>query len=323
MPPLWVVGIVRTRILGKTGLVVSELSLGTWGLSGDAYGPVEISDAEITLARALEVGVNLIETADVYGAGAMEELVGRVTAGNPDVLICTKGGTDRSTEPPRKRFDAAFLRASVERSLKRLGRSCIDLYLLHNAQATTFYHGDTVDTLDAMKREGLIAHWGASVGDMDAARAAMSRGAGALELAYNLFNAHDLHALSGDILWDKVGILARSPLGYGLLAGTWAKGREFPEGDHRRDRWSPADLERRLDQLDAVRFLVRGDVQTLRGAAVRFVLSHHLVTTAVLGPKNVTQLEQLVRETGSGPRYLPDEALRALPQALERLGIDS
>ena len=80
---------VRTRTLGKTGLVVSELTLGTWGLAGDAYGPVEHSDAEITIARALDLGINVVETAGIYGAGRMEELVGRVIAGRPEVIVVT------------------------------------------------------------------------------------------------------------------------------------------------------------------------------------------------------------------------------------------
>ena len=81
------------------------------------------------------------------------------------------------------------------------------------------------------------------------------------------------------------------------------------------------ELEHRIEQLDAIRFLVKGEVHTLRGAAVRFVLANHLVSAAVLGPRTVEQLEQLVRETGGGPRYLPDDDLRQLPRALDRVGI--
>jgi len=110
-------------------------------------------------------------------------------------------------------------------------------------------------------------------------------------------------------------------LGYGLLAGMWAKDRVFGEGDHRNDRWTRMELEHRVEQLDAVRFLVKGDVHTLRAAAVRFALANHLVSAAVLGARTVEQLEQLVRETGGGPRYLPDDDLRQLPRALDRVGI--
>src|SRR6476646_4150619 len=118
---------VRPRPLGQTGHVVCELALGTWGLYGAGYGPVEAAEAERVIARAVDIGVNLIDTADAYGAGKMEALLGRVLAAQKGVRVVTKGGTDRSTEPPRKRFAAPHLRAAVERSLKRLGREQIDL----------------------------------------------------------------------------------------------------------------------------------------------------------------------------------------------------
>jgi aryl-alcohol dehydrogenase-like predicted oxidoreductase len=117
------------------------------------------------------------------------------------------------------------------------------------------------------------------------------------------------------------GILARSVLSYGLLTGTWSKDRSFDEGDHRNERWTKMELEHRVGQLDAIQFLVKGDVRTMRGAAVRYVLVNHLVSSAILGPKSVEQLEQLVRETGGGPRYIPDDDLRMLPRALDRVGI--
>ena len=314
---------VRPRPLGKTGLVVSELALGTWGLSGDGYGPVDAADAERVIARAIDIGVNLVDTADAYGAGKMEALLGRALAAQKGVRVVTKGGTDRSTEPPRKRFDAPHLRAAVERSLKRLGREQIDLYLLHNPTVDALVLGEASGAMEDLKKEGKIAHWGVSAGDTDVARAAIEQGAAVLELAYNLVHAIDLHRLAGDIMVSGVGVLARSTLAYGLLSGMWPKTREFPEGDHRADRWTKLELERRVEQLDAVRFLVRGDVLTLRGAAVRFALANHLVSSVVLGPRSVPQLEQLVREVGAGPRYLPDEDLAALPRALQRVGIAS
>ena len=120
----------------------------------------------------------------------------------------------------------------------------------------------------------------------------------------------------------RCGVLAHSVLNYGMLGGMWAKDHTFGEkDDHRVERWTRMELERRVEQLDAVRFLVKGDVYTLRGAAVRYVLANHLVSSAVLGPRTVEQLEQLVRETGAGPRYLSDDDLASLPRALHKVGI--
>lgn len=312
---------MRKRPLGKTGLVVSELTIGTWGLGGEAYGAVSTDDAERVLRRAIDVGISVVDTADAYGAGRMERVVGTLLRDHPDLVVVTKGGVDRTTEPARKDFSPSYLRASIERSLKRLGAARLPVFLLHHPVADTLRVGDAVETLEALKAEGKIGHWGVCAGDEDVARAAIDKGAEVVELAYNLFHAMDLQRLAGDLMISGTGVLARSVLSYGLLAGLWPKGKTFPEGDHRAERWTSIELERRLDQLEAVRFLVKGDVHTLRGAAVRYVLSNPLVSSAVLGPRTVEQLEQLVRETGGGPRYLPDDDLRKLPRTLERAGL--
>jgi aryl-alcohol dehydrogenase-like predicted oxidoreductase len=302
---------------------VSELALGTWGLSGEAYGPVAPQDAEKTVQRALEIGFSTIDTCDAYGAGGVEAMLGRVLSKRLDVTVITRGGTDRRTEPPTQNFAPEYLEGAVKRSLRRLGRDTLEVYLLHNPGAETLKRGEATGAVQRLVSAGHIRHWGVSVGDADAARAALEQGAEVIEIAYNLFQALDLHRIAGDIMVAGAGVLARSTLGYGLLTGLWAKDREFPEGDHRRERWTKLELAHRVGQLDAIRFLVKGDVHTMRAAAVRFALTNHLVSAAVLGPHSVTQLEQLVREVGAGPTYLPDSDLSALPRALSRVGIST
>ncbi len=314
---------MRKRPLGKTGLTVSELALGTWGLSGDGYGHVDPATAERVVARALEIGVTTFDTADAYGGGRMESLLGRLAPRSADIVVVTKGGIDRTVEPPQKRFDRAHLERAVVASAKRVGRDRLDVFLLHNPSPEALHEGTAIETMRSLKDRGLIAHWGVAVGDVEVARVAIDRGAEVVELAYNLFQAIDLHRLAGEIMVAQVGVLVRSTLAYGLLAGLWSKDRKFAEGDHRSSRWTVPELARRLDQLDAVRYLVKGDVRTLRAAALRFALANHLVSAAVLGPRSVEQLEQLVREVGSGPVYLPDDDLAALPRALSRVGIAS
>jgi len=312
---------VRKRALGKTGLYVSEMSLGTWGLSGDGYGKVDPEQAEKTVRRAVELGITLFETSDAYGAGEAEALLGRVLSKNDDAIIVTKGGTDRTTEPARKRFDSVYLRASVMRSLKRLDRDRVDVFLMHNPSIACLKAGEAPATLEKLKVEGRIAHWGVASGDAEVAFAAIAQGASVIELAYNLFHSVDLNRIAGEIMVNGIGVLARSVLGYGLFSDIWTKERTFDDGDHRSDRWTKQDLERRIEQLETVRYLVKDDVKTLRAAAVRFALSNTLVSSAVLGPKSVIQLDDLVRETGSGPLYLPDADLAVLPRKLIRAGI--
>jgi aryl-alcohol dehydrogenase-like predicted oxidoreductase len=313
---------MRTRSLGKTGVRVSELSLGTWGLSGDAYGPVDEREQERVVRRALEMGVGLIETADAYGAGRMEQLVGRAIAGRNEICVVTKGGIDRSTAPPRRRFDAAYLRGAVARSLRRLGRDRIDVYLLHNPREAVVLGAEAIDTLADLKQKGQIEHWGVSTADVAVGRTALRKGAAVIELAYNLFHSSDLHRLAGEVIVAGAGVLARSTLGYGLLADRWTKDHAFSSDDHRTSRWTEPEFGRRIDQLAALRFLVNGDVQTMRAAAVRFVLCNTIISSAVLGPRTVSQLEDIVREVGMGPVYLRDAELARIPRALESVGID-
>src|SRR5262249_46159827 len=143
-------GSMRKRPLGKTGLVVSELAIGTWGLAGEAYGKVEEADAERVLQRAIEVGFSGIDTADAYGAGKMERLAGRMLRDHPDLVVVTKGGIDRTTDPPRKCFDPDFLRGAVERSCKRLGVEALPLYLLHNPTPETLHGGEPVVLMEEL-----------------------------------------------------------------------------------------------------------------------------------------------------------------------------
>ena len=312
---------MRQRPLGKTGLIVSELSLGTWGLSGDAYGPVDEAEAERVIRRAVDLGISLFDTADAYGAGRMEALLGRVLATNANAVIVTKGGIDRTVSPAKRRFDGAYIRQSVERSLRRMKRDHLDVYLLHNPSVDALFVGDAQSVLEDLKHAGKIRHWGVSTGDFDTTHAAIDRGAEVVELAYNLFEFRTLHKVTGDIMVNRTGVLARSTLGYGLFAGQWTDQTEFAAEDHRAERWSKIDLEQRIDQLRNVRFLVKGDVKTMRAAALRYVLANHVVSSAVLGPKTVLQLDELVKESGGGPRYLPDHDLVELHRVLDKAGI--
>lgn len=310
---------MRTRRLGKTGLEVSELALGTWGLSGDAYGPVASDEVDRVLDRALEGGVTLFDTADVYGGGAMETKLGERLP--KEAMVVTKLGTRLDVKPPRKVFSPDYLREAFERSRERLRRQTIDVVLLHNPSVVALDDGEAVGFLKALKTLGHIKAWGASVGSVDSARAAISRGADVIELPYNVFVAKDLHALAADLGEHETGVLARSVLAHGVLTGAWTADRELPPGDHRAARWTKPELERRIAQLSALRPVVGGVIASLRSAALRFVLVNDLVSSAVLGPRTSMQLEQLLKDVSIAPPYMLDATLTALGKRLEELGL--
>jgi aryl-alcohol dehydrogenase-like predicted oxidoreductase len=310
---------MRTRELGKTGLTVSELGLGTWGLSGDAYGPIAEADRDEVIERARAYGVTLFDTADSYGRGETEKALGRLLGKDSDVVIVTKLGTDIGATPARKSFGAEYLRAAFERSRERLGRSVLDVVLLHNPAESTVSEGEATGALKALKESGALRAWGVSAGSAAVASAALAAGAEVIEIAYNVFVGADLEGLS--LAAGSAGVLARSVLAHGLLCGYWSESRTFPRNDHRSERWTSEQLRGRLRQLSAVSAILRGEVTTPRAAAVRFALSNPSVSSAVLGPRNRVQLDQLVRDAGSGPSYLEESQLSLLRSELKRLGV--
>jgi len=313
---------IRHRPLGSTGLEVSELALGTWGLSGEGYGEVAASDVEDTIKRAVELGITLFETSDAYEKGGMEERLGRLLEPyKEETWVITRHGVDRSVDPPRRRFSPRYLESSIARSRERLRRDAIDVLVLHNPSASGLVSSELVAFLDEQKQKKTIGAWGVSAGDSEVARLAMSGGAQVVELAYNALFSSDLQSVIGEARERNVALVAHSVLAYGLLVGMWPTSKEFAEGDHRRDRWTKDELADRLEQVGAVRTLLSSEVHTLRSASLRFVLENAAISAAVLGPRSVTQLEQLVREAGSGPPYLDADRLTRLPGKLEAVGV--
>ena len=316
---------LRFRPLGATGLDVAELALGTWGLSGEGYGPVANREAEAVIRKAVARGITLFETSDAYNHGGTESLLGRLLYDHRDTtLIATRHGVDRSQTPARKCFEPDFLRRAVDASCERLRRPAIDVYLLHNPAASTLRRDELRMLMRHLKDDKRVRFWGASVGDVETGMAAIDAGADVIELAFNALHASDLGALAARISEKRVGVLARSVLAYGLLTGLWSTSKIFPEGDHRRRRWIDADeLATRVRQVDALRPLQSSEVPSLRAVALRYVLTNHLVSAAVIGPRSVRQLDQLVTEAGDGPPYLDEDRLAELPVQLAELGLTS
>ncbi len=313
---------MRSRSLGNTGLEVSELGLGTWGLSGDSCGSVPEAEQDKVIDRARALGITLFDTADSYAHGKMEERLGRRLPADSQTCIVTKIGTDRDADPPQKRFSVSYLRAAFEKSRDRIGRDTLDVVLLHNPSVAAIEKGDATGLLEELRKSGAVRAWGVSVGDPDTGRAAAKSGAQVLELAYNVLHSHDLRDLTELVTEKQIGILARSVLSYGLLCGHWPPHKTFPGIDHRAQRWTADELRRRVSQLDAVRALVGGPVLTMRAGALRYVLANDLVGSAVLGPRNIIQLDQLVREGGREPPYLDDEKLAKLATRLTDVGVE-
>jgi aryl-alcohol dehydrogenase-like predicted oxidoreductase len=312
---------MRTRDLGSTGLKVSELALGTWGLSGEGYGKVEESEQDAVIERALALGVTLFDTADTYANGAMEKRLGQRLPKGPEVTVVTKIGTSTTGALQKKDFSPENLKISTERSLERLGRDRVDVLLLHNPSPKTVSRGEATKALAEMVELGLAHTWGVSAGNTEAAQAAVKAEAPVIELAYNAFHWRELLTIADAVKEKKIGILAHSILAYGLLCGGWPTNKEFPSEDHRSERWTNEELKRRIVQLNALRPSVYGSIQTLRTVAVRYVLANPLVSSAIIGPRKSAQLDQLVRDAGKERRYFPEGGLESLENRVRGIGV--
>jgi myo-inositol catabolism protein IolS len=285
---------VEYRTLGSTGIEVSEIGFGAWAIGGDAWGPVEDEASIAAMHRALELGVNIIDTADVYGAGHSEELVAKVIRGRrDDVVVATKGGLmghhrDPSGAPVYDRPDK--VREALENSLRRLGTDYVDVYFDHIWWDT---HEETeafIAALAQLKAEGKARAVGVSTNDLGYVQHFNADGGlDVVQLEYSILNRNAERDLLPYLHERGIGVVVRGPLQKGLLTGKFSPNTTFPEDDIRADwpsqDWYRADL-RRVDRLRGL----EGEGQTTGQLALRFVLSHPAVSTAIPGGKTPEQV---------------------------------
>ncbi|MCA9773273.1 MAG: aldo/keto reductase [Myxococcales bacterium] len=292
---------MNLRQLGRTGLAVSEVGFGAWGIGGEAYGPTDDRVSIAALRRAFEFGINFFDTADTYGDGRSERLIAQALGAHRDeILIATKAGNDFYGEKLRKNFDPDYLRFALEKSLERLGTDRVDLYQLHNPSIEIMRDGEAFAAMRSLVREGKARAWGVSVREPDEIDAALAGRPDVLQTTYNLLWQHVVDEREEAIRATGVGLIARSPFEYGLLTGKYAPGHRFGSGDSRAKRWSGEQLDRKLAAVEAFRFLVRPPVETMAEAALRFVLAHPLVSVVIPGAKSPGDVEANARASGRG-----------------------
>lgn len=314
---------VNRRKLGSSSIEVSELALGTWGLATGSYGPISPQTFEQCIAHALASGINTFDMAPAWGDGESECAVGRATrTRREECVYITRAGQERD---PSGRFRAAFdreaLTRSCEESLARLETDIIDVWLLHQPGHAYLTSTEPREVGERLKREGKIRAWGASVNTAEQARAAVTAGAEVVCLVYNLLNGDDLHDVGAELAQAGTGVLTRSVLNYGLLAGRWKEVRTFPAGDHRAQRWDLPTLRQRIRQVEMLRFLVHDEVTSMTSAALRFALANHLVSSAILGAHSTAQIDEACAAVQSTPPYISEEDMMRLPQVLAAVGV--
>ncbi|RWZ67742.1 aldo/keto reductase [Labedella populi] len=224
---------MEKRILGRTGATVSVIGLGTWQLGAD-WGDVSESDALAVLDASVQAGVTFFDTADVYGDGRSETLIGRYRAQNPglDLTVATKMG--RRVDQVPENYTLDNFRAWTDRSRRNLGVDTLDLVQLHCPPTPVFSSDAVYDALDTLVEEGAIRHYGVSVETADEALAAIARpGTATVQIILNAFRLKPLDRVLPAAAEAGVGIIARVPLASGLLSGTYTTETTFAENDHR------------------------------------------------------------------------------------------
>ena len=285
-------GRMQTRSLGRTDLVLSEIALGTWGLAEQSYGPVPPERLDAVVRAALDAGVTTFDVAPLWGNGEAERSVGRLLAGSKleEPVVITRGGVERVEGKLRQSFASDDLVRGCEASRERLGRETIELFLLHNPGVDVLRSESWREAVEGLEQEGKIRAWGASVGSVDEARVAIAAGARAVCITHHMIAPQALEDLTSDIARAGCGILARSPLSHGLLAGQWSSSRLFGAGDHRARRWSATTFTERVHEMNKLRQAVGSEHRDLPTAALAFVLKHPAVTSALVGARTPAQI---------------------------------
>ncbi|MBN1672787.1 MAG: aldo/keto reductase [Kiritimatiellae bacterium] len=296
------------RSLGSTGIRVSEIGFGAWGIGGNvggsiAYGPTDDDTSRAALRRAFELGVTFFDTADFYGFGHSEELIGETLGGVRDQLVlATKAGlVDRDGTQD---FSPAHLRAALAGSLRRLCTDYVDVYQLHSPSLDILREGpEVLATLQALQQEGKTRTIGISLrGTADGAAAIQQFGFACLQVNLNLLDQRPIENGLLDLCRQaNVGVIARTPLSFGFLTGQYSVGDKFAESDHRR-KWSTDQIARWTEGAALFAQLRdRHPGQTVTQLALRFCISHPAVSTTIPGMLNPAHVEENVAASGLGP----------------------
>lgn len=290
---------MKTRLFNKTGVRVSEIGLGCWQLGGTDYGDVDEKLAFDILSTAIGEGVNFFDTADVYGGGRSEQLIGRfLKTRREKIFTATKLG--RKGIYPDK-YSRASLLAATESSLKNLGVDSLDLTQLHCVPTEELRKGDVFGWLREQKQEGKIKNFGASVETMEQALLCLEHdGLSSLQVIFNLFRQNPADALFEKALAKKVAIIVRLPLASGLLGGKMTKQTRFPENDHRNynrdgqcfsvgETFGGIPFEKGVELADALKPLVPAGM-TMAQMSQRWILDHEAVSVVITGASRPAQV---------------------------------
>lgn len=308
---------MKYRMLGNTGLRVSEVALGTWAFASQVYGQVSEAEALKTVDTALDCGINVFDSAPLYGDsernGIAEEVLGRALGKRRDgVLIMTKFGR-YSNDGAAPNFHAQRARESVESSLRRMGTDRIDVLFFHSPFGPHEINDDVWGELDKLKDQGKVRVVAHSISMFQETRGmslewAKERRIGAIQVVLSLMNRESLDLIAS-MQELGVGVVARESLANGFLSGTISRDTAFGP-DNLNSRYTREEIIERVKQVERLGFLVRGEVSSMPMAAMRWVLDQRGVSTVLTGASNADQVAECARASDAAP-YSPEERAQA------------
>ena len=293
---------MKYRIFGKTNWKVSEVGLGTWALGG-GWGRVSESDAIGVLEKAIERDINFFDTADVYGDGKSEQLIGQVLKSTDQkIYVATKFG--RRLDPHvSSGYTKDNLERFLDRSLGNLGVDTIDLIQLHCPPIDLYYKPEVFEALDSFVEQGKIQHYGVSVEKVEEGLKAIEYpGVVSVQIIFNIFRQRPSELFFEQCKKKNIAVIARVPLASGLLTGKMSLATKFPEDDHRNynrqgkffdvgETFSGVNFEIGLKAVEELKGIKPDDISFVQ-MALKWILMHSEVSCVIPGAKNTKQLEE-------------------------------
>jgi len=317
---------MKERYAQRLGRGVSEVGFGAWAIGAD-WGKVSEADAEAALNAALDAGVTFIDTANVYGNGRSETIIGRVLKerGGTRPFVATKAGREGANRP--ESYSKEKLTAAVDKSLANLGTDALDLLQLHCPHPAVYYMPEVFGVLDGLVAAGKLKRYGVSVETVEQGLKAIEYpGVAAIQIIYNIFRERPARLFFPQAANKGVAVIVRVPLASGLLSGKMTKDTKFGPDDHRNfnihgesfdvgETFAGVPFDVGLAAVDELRPLVP-EGETMAQFALRWILMEPAVTTVIPGAKNVSQAKGNAAAADLAP--LTDKTMAAVKAVYDK-----
>jgi aryl-alcohol dehydrogenase-like predicted oxidoreductase len=330
---------MQFRKFGTTDLTVSEIGFGAWAIGGNAmvgntpigWGKADDASSIAAIHKALDCGINFFDTADFYGLGHSENLLGKQLAKNKEIIIATKVGHRNINETIQLDYSKGYIIQACEGSLKRLQRDTIDYYQLHSARMLHLEKEKCVEAMEELKKQGKIRHWGLSLNTFypePEANYLMDNKMGeGFQLVYNIINQRAL-PLVKNANKKGYGIIARMPLQFGLLTGKFSVTANFSSDDHRSFRFNEDILKNAIKILEEKIWPLCNKYNINKTSlALSYILSYDTVSTVIPGIRtaqhaldNTTGIKKLVPEDVALIENIFSTDFTAVVNLMEKLG---